>query len=231
VAASICIKQKSKWERAKGDAFSFASRSFEPRLLVDGHPVSDCWVVALPVGAQTGAEAATSVVVGQTDEAGVFAFAGLPPGKYTVLATTNALPALFTTANPPVPTLTKTPEILNKFLQARPRRCRSGDAYADIAGLSTGARGGRRRGALENPGSCGAYLNGSSRARGLSDQSRVRMAPPFNSEEQSAMALRRASARSTGISGSPRSRTTLGFARAVWARIRGKSRSFVRSTS
>ena len=44
------------------------------------------------------------------DEAGVFAFAGLPPGKYTVLATTNALPAMFTTANPPLPTLTKTPE-------------------------------------------------------------------------------------------------------------------------
>jgi hypothetical protein len=78
-------------------------------------------VVALPVGAQTGAEAATSVVVGQTDVAGAFAFAGLPPGKYTVLATTNALPAMFTTANPPVPTLTKTPEILNKFLQTRTR--------------------------------------------------------------------------------------------------------------
>jgi hypothetical protein len=87
----------------------------------DGHPVADCWVVALPASAQTEAEAATSVVVGQTDVAGSFAFAGLPPGNYSVFATTYALPAKFTTANPPVPTLTKTPEILNKFLQARPR--------------------------------------------------------------------------------------------------------------
>ena len=77
----------------------------------------------------------------------------------------------------------------------------------------------------------GNYLNGSTRARGGPDQSRLTMAPAASSASQSRSAWTSAGPRISGTKGSPRSSTTLGPSLLPCARICGKSRSFVRTTS
>lgn len=67
-------------------------------------------------------------------------------------------------------------------------------------------------------------------ARGGPDQSRLTIAPWARSDAQSSSVCRSAEPRVSGVSGSPRRRTTLGPVCLVWARICGKSRSFVRTT-
>ena len=74
------------------------------------------------------------------------------------------------------------------------------------------------------------HRRGKSRTRGRSEQSTVRIAPISSSAAHSAIAPSNAAALISGISGSPRSRITLGFESAVCARILGKSRSLVTST-
>ena len=88
-----------------------------------------------------------------------------------------------------------------------------------------GAVGYRKVGIAET-----SYRRGSTRARGLSDQSIDNMAPDSSSLAQSAIAVKSAVPRSSGVNGWPRRRMTLGLAALVCASICGKSRSFVRST-
>jgi hypothetical protein len=75
-----------------------------------------------------------------------------------------------------------------------------------------------------------SYRRGRTRARGLSDQSIDKIAPDWSSLAQSAIAVKSAAPRNSGVNGWPRRRMTLGAAALVCASICGKSRSFVRST-
>jgi hypothetical protein len=68
-------------------------------------------VLILAAGAQSEVELATGIVVGQTDDSGLYVGAGLPPGKYYVLATNDSPPGVialpmeqFSLAKTPEPT-------------------------------------------------------------------------------------------------------------------------------
>lgn len=71
----------------------------------DSNPVSDCFVVLMPADALSEPALAAQMIIGQTDQSGVYSSNALAPGKYFALVSARSF--------------NKSPEDMTKLLQAR----------------------------------------------------------------------------------------------------------------